>query len=237
MKTYIWTLPTRLFHWLLAVSFGVAYLLGGDEEYLSLHAALGSLIGGLILFRIIQGFSGPKYARFLDFPVSPASVREFILSMKRSKAEHPGHNPLASIIMLCILIAALASAMSGMLILASGETGMFGIRIRTGFDPDSLGELHEIVANTFLALVGIHLTGILIDTIFHPSNGTILSIFTGYKKIQAKEAVSSAFHSGFSVFWFVIPLLMFLYVLKYQPIPAGEKDQTEQMKEENEETD
>ena len=237
MKTYIWTLPTRFFHWLLAISFAVAYLLGGDEEYLNLHAALGSLIAGLILFRIIQGFSGPEYARFRDFPVSPASIRQFISNMKQSKETHPGHNPLASIIMLCILITALASAMSGMLILASGETGMFGLRIRAGFDPDSLGELHEIVANTFLVLVGIHLTGILADTIFHPANGTILSIFTGYKKMQAKDASSSAFHSIFSVFWLAIPLLIFLYVLNYQPIPAGKADQTEQVKEANEETD
>ena len=237
MKTYIWTLPTRLFHWLLAISFAVAYLLGGDEGYLSLHAALGSMIAGLILFRIIQGFSGPEYARFRDFPVSPASIRQFISNMKQSKETHPGHNPLASIIMLCILITALASAMSGMLILASGETGMFGLRITTGFNPESLGELHEILANAFLVLVGIHLTGILADTIFHPANGTIFSIFTGYKKIQAKDAASSAFHSVFSVFWFAVPLLIFFYVLKYQPLPPGEKDQQEQVDESNEDKD
>ena len=229
MKTYIWTLPTRLFHWLLAISFAAAYLSGGEEENLSLHAAFGSLIGTLVLFRIIQGFTGPRYARFRDFPVSPTSIRSFIGNMKLSKAAHPGHNPLASVIMLCIMVTALISALSGMLIFASGDTGIFGFRINPGFDKDVFGEFHEIVVNIFLILVGIHLTGILADTLFHRENGTICSIFTGYKNIEAQEARLTASQKIFSVLWFAIPLALFCWVFWYQPIPAGDKEHTEQV--------
>lgn len=229
MKTYIWTLPTRLFHWLLAISFAAAYLLGGEENYLSLHAALGSLIGALIVFRILQGFTGPRYARFRDFPVSPASIRSFITNMKQSKATHPGHNPLASVIMLCIMLAALVSACSGMLILASGETGIFGFRMTPGFDKDVFEEFHEIVTTVFLVLVGIHLTGILADTLFHRANGTILSIFTGYKNVSAQNARLTSAQKVFSVLWLAVPLAIFAYVLLYQPVPAGEKENTQQV--------
>jgi cytochrome b len=224
MRTYIWTIPTRLFHWLLAVSFAAGYLLGGKEEYLSLHAAFGSLIGGLIIFRIIQGFTGPKYARFGDFPISLKSLISFVGDMKQSKATHPGHNPLAAIIMLGIMITALLTALSGMLTFASGETGFLGFRFNQGADPEIFEELHEVLANIFLVLVGVHLTGILADTMFHPANGTIFSIFTGYKKLVAPEAKLNTFNKIFSVFWFVLPLMLFIYVLGFQPIPAPEKE-------------
>ncbi len=224
MRTYIWTIPTRLFHWLLAVSFTAGYLLGGEEEYLSLHAALGSLIGGLVIFRIIQGFTGPKYARFSDFPVSIKSLLSFAGNIKHSKAIHPGHNPLAALIMLGIMITALLTALSGMMTFASGETGFLGFRFNPVMDPEIFEELHEVMANIFLVLVGIHLTGILADTLFHPANGTIFSIFTGYKKLTVQEAKLNRFNKLFSVFWFVLPLMLFIYVLRVQPVPAPEKE-------------
>ena len=237
MKTYIWTFPTRLFHWLLAVSSTVAYLLGGEEEHLGLHAAFGSFIGALVLFRILQGFIGPKYARFSDFPVSPSSLWIFLTDMKKSKAAHPGHNPMASVIILCIMITALLSAISGMLVFASGDTGFLGFRIMMRGDPEVFVEIHEIVVKLFLILVAVHLTGILADTLFHSENRTVLSIFTGYKRLRAEEASQSGFHKIFSVFWFAIPVLLFFYVLRYQPLPTLEKEKTEHVDETNEDND
>jgi cytochrome b len=228
MKTYIWTLPTRLFHWLLAISFASAYLLGGEENYLSLHAALGSLIGGLVLFRIIQGFIGPKYTRFSDFPISPSSIKSFIINMKQSKTTHPGHNPLASVVMLGIMITALVSAVSGMSILATGDSGFFGFRFSPGMDAEIFEEFHEIAVTVFLVLVCIHLAGIMADTLFHRENGTIFSIFTGYKNIKAQDVQLSPFQKIFSIFWIALPLLMFYYVWQYQPVGENEKSKTEQ---------
>ncbi|MCX6278904.1 MAG: cytochrome b/b6 domain-containing protein [Bacteroidetes bacterium] len=237
MKTYIWALPTRLFHWALAISFTAAFILGGEEQYLGFHAAFGSLIGGLIFFRIIQGFTGPQYVRFGDFPVSPASIWTFITKMKESKATHPGHNPLASVIMLSIMITAMASAVSGMCIFASGETGIFGFKLTPGGDSEFIEEFHDVVVHLFLILVGIHLTGIVADTIFHRENGTIFSIFTGYKRIKATDVSLSPFQKIFSALWFVIPIMMFFYVLLYQPLPTGEDDGTEQQIENAEDKD
>jgi cytochrome b len=229
MKTYIWTLPTRIFHWLLAVSFTVAYFLGGEETYLNYHAALGTFIGGLVFFRLIQGFLGPRYARFSDFPISPASIIQFITSMKQSKKLHPGHNPMAALVMILIMVMALLTSVSGMLMLASGETGFWGFRLAPGGDSEIFEGFHEVVANLFLFLVGIHLTGVLADAFFHKDNGTIFSIFTGYKRIMATDASNSLFQKTFSILWFAIPLLMFFYVLGYQPMPTGEQNETEQV--------
>jgi cytochrome b len=237
MRTYIWTLPTRLFHWLLAISFTVAFILGGEEKYLSLHAALGSLIGGLVFFRILQGFFGPKYARFRDFPVAVSSIISFVSNMRQSKAAHPGHNPLAALIMFAIIATALLSSLSGMLMFAAGDTGIFGWRINPGVSINAIEEVHDVVVHLFLILVGIHLTGILADTVFHGENGTIWSVFNGYKRIKAVPATPTPFQKWFALCWFGIPVFMFFYVLIYQPVPVGGKDKSEQVGETDENED
>ena len=165
MRTYIWTIPTRLFHWSLAFAFTLAFILGGEEEYLGLHAALG------------------------------------------------------------------------MLIFASGDTGIFGFRLNPGSDQEIFEEVHDVAVHLFLILLGIHLTGILADTIFHPGNRTIGSVFTGYKRIEAPPAVSTTFQTIFSIAWFGIPLIVFFYVLRFQAIPAGEKENTEQVSEPDKDED
>jgi cytochrome b len=231
MKTYIWTWSTRLFHWLLAIGFVTAYILGGEEESLNIHAGLGIMIGTLVLFRILQGLSGPRYARFSDFPVSPASLKFFVTNMNQSKADHPGHNPLASVVMLGIIFTALLSAVSGMVIVASGEQGLFGFQFNPGSNAELFEGIHEVIVNVFLAFVVVHLTGILADTLFHPGNGTVFSMFTGYKKLSAEEARLSTSQKIFSFFWIVIPLMLFFYMVSSNPITAGENSKTEQVNE------
>jgi cytochrome b len=228
MKTYIWTIPTRLFHWLLAISFAVAFLSGGEEEYLNTHAAFGILIGGLILFRLLQGLFGPRYARFSDFPVTPGKLTGFLKDMKMSKLQHPGHNPLAALVMLGIMIAALLSAISGMLLAESSGTALFGLNFSTSMDQDRLEEFHEFIVHLFLVLVGIHLSGIIVDTLFHSEHKTVFSIFTGYKKMDGKPAVNNLWQIAFSAVGLILPVLLFFYIIGSQPVKAGDSEKTEQ---------
>ena len=57
IRTLIWDLPTRLFHWMLAVGFTVAWITSGSDEWLSLHSFAGYVVLGLIVFRVLWGFS------------------------------------------------------------------------------------------------------------------------------------------------------------------------------------
>jgi cytochrome b len=125
MKTYIWSLPTRLFHWLLVIALVAAYLLSEEEELLNIHSSVGYMAGILIIFRIIWGFAGPKYSRFSDFPIGIKRIKEFITDMNSSKSHSPGHNPLASLAMLGIIIFSLMIVISGALLLASEGEGFF----------------------------------------------------------------------------------------------------------------
>ncbi len=69
----MWDPLVRIFHWSLVASFTVAYL-SGEGEVLGLHAWSGYIIGGLILFRLLWGVVGPRYARFTDFVFTPATI-------------------------------------------------------------------------------------------------------------------------------------------------------------------
>lgn len=49
MRTYIWSLPTRIFHWSLVV-FMIIVWLSADDDFLQIHSAFGYTITVLIIF-------------------------------------------------------------------------------------------------------------------------------------------------------------------------------------------
>ncbi|HWS05957.1 MAG TPA: cytochrome b/b6 domain-containing protein, partial [Burkholderiaceae bacterium] len=55
--------PTRLFHWLFALSFLGAYLTADGEHWRMLHVTLGYTMAGLLVFRVMYGLFGPRQAR------------------------------------------------------------------------------------------------------------------------------------------------------------------------------
>ena len=57
-RILIWDVPTRLFHWTLALSFTGAWLTSESDQWLSVHVFLGYLMLGLVFFRLLWGFAG-----------------------------------------------------------------------------------------------------------------------------------------------------------------------------------
>ena len=156
MKTYIWTLPTRIFHWLLVAGMVVAYVVSEEDELLNIHSSVGYMVGVLIAFRIIWGFFGPKYSRFTDFSFGLKALKAFITDMKTSKSQHAGHNPGASFVMFGIIICTLLIVVSGALLLAADGQGLFR-SIQIGMSSDTLKEIHEIAVNIVIAVSYTHL--------------------------------------------------------------------------------
>ncbi len=204
MKNYIWTLPTRLFHWLLAISFTAAYILGELDEFKNLHFAFGAFVGTIIFFRVLFGFFGPKHSRFSDFPIGFKNQVEFVKAFFANSKVYVGHNPLASLVMISIFIIGIACSLSGFLFYAT-ENNVLSLNLGEDF----LGEMHEILATLFLILVIFHLAGIFLDLIFHPKNGIFQSIFTGYKNVEAQKVELNSFQKFFSVLWLVVPFMFF----------------------------
>ena len=203
MKTYIWTLPTRIFHWLLAIGFIVAFILGDFDNLKNLHFAFGAFVGALVFFRLLFGIFGPKYSNFKDFPLGISHLKEFVVMFFKNPKVYAGHNPLASVIMLLILIVGLLCSISGYLTY-SAENNLF-----TGLNEDFIEEAHEVLANLFLILVVIHLIGVLFDSLCHYYVRTAKSMLTGYKNIDAKDAKLNIFHKAFIILWLTVPFYLF----------------------------
>ena len=93
----VWDLPTRAFHWLLAINFVGAFVTGDSERWRDLHVMFGYTMLMLVGFRIAWGFAGTRYARFGSFAFGPGRVASYLRSLLRSRPEHHvGHNPAGS---------------------------------------------------------------------------------------------------------------------------------------------
>lgn len=235
MKTYIWSLPTRIFHWLLVIGMVAAYLVAEEKELLNIHSSIGYAVGILLLFRIIWGFAGPKYSRFSDFPLGITALKSFFADKKTSKSQSSGHNPAASLVMLGIILLGLAIVVSGALLLASKGQGFFS-SVSVGLSSHTLKGIHEIAVNVVIALVISHLLGNLVDFIYNKKVGTLQSMFTGYKNIEGESIKLSSFQKILATVGIVSAIAIFPYSALNQKIDIKSENK-EQPAKENEDSD
>jgi len=52
--------PTRMLHWLMALSFAGAYLTADGERWRLVHVTLGYTLAGLVVTRVLWGLWGPR---------------------------------------------------------------------------------------------------------------------------------------------------------------------------------
>ena len=110
----IWDLPTRLFHWLLAVSvigLIVTAKVGGDA--MNWHFRLGYVVFALLLFRLMWGFVGGRWSRFASFFPTPTRLGRYLRGRARPE-DHAGHNPLGAFSVLAMLLVLAAQVGTGL---------------------------------------------------------------------------------------------------------------------------
>jgi len=177
-KIKVWDLPVRIFHWLLAGSFAIAYLVAESEQLRALHVILGYTASGLILFRIVWGLVGSQFARFSSFMFPPAAAVGYLRSLVKQPQHYIGHNPAGSYAIYGILVAGLA-------------TGVTGYMTLTEIGGESLEEVHEACANVWLGLVIVHVAGVFIGSWIHREN-LVRAMITGYKRGTRGQATEAA---------------------------------------------
>lgn len=184
----LWDLPTRLFHWLLAglvVASFVSGKIGGNA--MDWHGKFGLAILGLLAFRLVWGFAGSTYARFVSFLPTPAKVLAYL----RGQWRGVGHNPLG------------AFSVFGLLLLLAFQvgTGLFGnddIAFRgplyelIGKDlSDRLTGLHKLSVNVLIALVTLHIVAIAFY-VRVKKDDLIRPMLTGWKEVAPGEGASAS---------------------------------------------
>lgn len=220
---YVWSLPTRLFHWLLVLFVVTAYLTAEEDNLLTWHAAVGVSAGVLLLYRILWGFVGPAYSRFRDFDLRISSLKTYLLTLfKRDAAAYVGHNPAAGFAMVGILAVTLLLVLTGLLAYGIQENrGLFAF-LHSGFfrEMELFKELHEALGTLLYLLIGAHVAGVLFDRLRHPAHGTLGSIVNGYKHLEGRSVRLTFWQTLLSVIGIGGSLLALLYILIVRDNPV-----------------
>lgn len=110
----IWDLPTRLFHWTLAICV-VALVVTGNigGEAMIWHFRFGFAMLALLMFRLVWGFCGGRWSRWSQFPIHPTSILTYLRSTPTSL--QAGHSPLGSLSVLALLLMLLFQVSTGLI--------------------------------------------------------------------------------------------------------------------------
>lgn len=181
-RILVWDLPVRVFHWAMVLCFAGAYLSAESERWRLLHVTLGYTMAGLVVFRLLWGLVGTRHARFSDFVRGPRAVARYVGAMLRGERETTvGHNPVGALAILALLGLTAIVAVSGWAIY------------------DDIGgrwteDWHEGAANAMLAVVGIHIAGVLLASLRQREN-LVAAMVTGRKRGPAGQAIARPWRS------------------------------------------
>lgn len=181
----VWDLPVRIFHWLLVAGFFIAYFT--EDELLTIHVWAGYLVLGLLIFRLIWGFTGNDYARFSNFICSPAKSYAYLKEVIAHKSKrYLGHNPAGAGMIIMLIASLFMTVISGLIVYAADQNlgplaGLVGERYE-----DFWEKAHEITANLTLFLVFVHVAGVIYESIIHGEN-LVKAMWHGYKNSNSTD--------------------------------------------------
>ena len=203
-RVLVWDAPVRVFHWLMVLSFAGAYLTAESERWRLAHVTLGYTLAGLVAFRILWGLVGTRHARFASFVRGPGAIARYLGSLLRGRPEHhSGHNPAGALAIVALVLLALVVSASGW----ATYQDIAG---------HWLEEAHEAAASLMLAVVGVHVAGVVVGSWLHREN-LVRSMVTGRKAASPQDAIRSAWRSVAALM--VVAVIGF-WGLQWQGAPA-----------------
>ncbi len=177
MSVKVWDPFVRLFHWGLAASFVVAWI--SADEWDTLHHWAGYAAGSLIALRLVWGLIGTHYARFTQFIQSSSATFGYLRDILRGREHrYVGHNPTGAAMIVALLLAMSGCAFTGWLYTTDAFWGSYWME-----------ETHELLANGLLALVLLHVGGVLLASLRHHEN-LVRSMITGRKRRPMSDDIA-----------------------------------------------
>jgi cytochrome b len=165
----VWDPLVRIFHWSLVASFVVAWATA--DEWGTLHEWAGYAAAALIAFRVLWGLAGPRYARFSQFVRSPGTVARYLGDVaRRREPRYVGHNPAGGLMIVALIVTRAATAVSGWMYTLDAFWGVEWVEV-----------LQEGMANAMLALVLIHVAGVVVESMRHGEN-LVRAMISGRKR-------------------------------------------------------
>ena len=168
----VWDPLVRILHWTLVASILAAWITAEVEleSARRAHEWLGYGALAAIAVRVLWGLAGTRYARFRQFVRGPAATLAYGRSVAAFREpRYLGHNPLGGWMVVALLVAATGAGLSGWLAVTDRFWGVKWVE-----------ELHEALANSLFALVGLHVAGVVYTSLRHREN-LVRAMFTGRK--------------------------------------------------------
>jgi len=99
----VWDLPTRLFHWLLALAV-IGSVVSAKAGAMQWHFRLGYLVLALLAFRVLWGLVGGRWSRFASFVYAPGTLRDYLRGRAAPEARlDVGHSPTGALSVFALL--------------------------------------------------------------------------------------------------------------------------------------
>ena len=191
----LWDLPTRVFHWVLAVLIVAAVITGKTGGAAIIwHGKIGLAILGLVVFRIIWGLIGSTYARFANFFPTPGRLKAYL----RGQWTAAGHNPLGALSVFGLLTVIVLQLASGLM--ANDDIAFQGpLYELIGKNlSDTVTGIHRQLINLLLVLIGLHLAAIAFYAIARKDN-LVKPMLSGWKEVKS-TTLESARGGGIKAF-------------------------------------
>ena len=158
----VWDLPTRIFHWALAVLVVFSFTTGKiGGSWMDWHLKSGYAILALVIFRLAWGVVGGHAARFARFVRGPMAFGAYVRSLvQRRYRPVAGHNPVGGWMVVLMLLALAAQAGSGLF--ADDEIatqGPLAVKVSNAVVA-KMSSFHYYNGWTLVALVMIHVVAI-----------------------------------------------------------------------------
>ncbi|MEA2050251.1 MAG: cytochrome b/b6 domain-containing protein [Campylobacterota bacterium] len=213
-KVYVWPLCTRLVHWFIAFSFTTALILSFFENKLNYHVAMGIIFGLMLLYRIIWGFIGPRYATFNTFKLSFSQLKHYFVEKieNRYRPISAGHNAASSWYTLIVLFVGSIIVFSGLLLYGIQESKGYLSVLNDEYYlySDFVLTIHIYATWILVFWAIVHIAGVLVEQFYHKTN-MVDAMVSGYKKTSGEDTqlctpknVVSYIILGLSIFVFFI---------------------------------
>ena len=199
----VWDPLVRFGHWALVIAFAVAYITGEEEtEASELHEWAGYVVGGIVVWRIVWGLTGPRYARFSDFVTGPSQALRYLWSELTGHARrYLGHSPAGGAMVIALPLSLALTVVTGLMADQDGGKASTGqgradiVAQALAGEPNRLpqaghagqekentiGEAHALLANITLALIVFHVLGVALASFVHREN-LVRAMITGEKR-------------------------------------------------------
>jgi cytochrome b len=140
----------------------------------------------LLLFRMVWGFAGSRYARFSALIHKPSAVFAYL---KGDGARSPGHNPIGSLSVLALLAVLLTQAVSGLF--ANDDIASEGplVKFISKEWSDQITWWHaDVLGYAIYVLIGMHVAAILYYALRRGENLTA-AMLSGDKDVGKQPGI------------------------------------------------